>query len=187
MELRKNIVSILYDSKGNELEVTADYIGVNAFAKKIFKMYKDCLDGFGDNADVQEYLNNIFDDESLIEKANDFAFETNEWMKVYLHQKSHHIDGNLNDIDINYPHYRTGVFWAHEYGSREEYEKFVPDMIKRLDDAEDSKRADDDRRYLSLWFFETFGTYGIKYNFDTELSEIEYEYENQERYETAEG
>ena len=47
-------------------------------------------------------------------------------------------------------------------------------MVARLDAAEDSKQADEDREYLMDWYFDAFGTYNIKYNFSNWLSEIVY-------------
>jgi hypothetical protein len=47
-------------------------------------------------------------------------------------------------------------------------------MVARLDAAEDSKQADEDRAYLMDWYFKAFGTFGIKYNFQDTLSEIVY-------------
>ncbi len=53
-------------------------------------------------------------------------------------------------------------------------------MIARLDDNEDSKLANEDRNFLVDWLFETFGTWGISYNFQNEISETLYvEFENQ--------
>ena len=44
---------------------------------------------------------------------------------------------------------------------------------------EDSKQADEDRMYLMDWFFDAFGTFGIKYNFQGFLSDIAYRLEGQ--------
>jgi hypothetical protein len=47
-------------------------------------------------------------------------------------------------------------------------------MIARLDAGEDSKQANEDRDFLVDWFFETFGTHGISYNFQSDISEYLY-------------
>ena len=54
-------------------------------------------------------------------------------------------------------------------------------MIARLDAGEDSEQANEDRDFLVDWFFETFGTWGISYNFQSNISEFLYmEFENQQ-------
>lgn len=45
-------------------------------------------------------------------------------------------------------------------------------MVARLDAAEDSEQANEDRAYLEEWYFKAFGTYNIKYNFSNELEEV---------------
>ena len=96
-------------------------------------------------------------------------------MKNYLHRKSQHMDGNFADLSMDYPKHRTGTFWVSEYdGPVAEYFSLYPDMVARLDAAEDSEQADEDREYLAEWFFDAFGTFGIKYNFSNELDEIAY-------------
>lgn len=47
--------------------------------------------------------------------------------------------------------------------------------------GEDSKQANEDRDFLVDWFFETFGTFGISYNFQSDISEALYvEFEKKE-------
>lgn len=91
-------------------------------------------------------------DDVLLDRAWDMAWDFNADMKKYLHLKDHSICGNFNNIDYDYPHYITGEF---EYNH-----PMVNAMIKRLDDRDDSERANDDRSFLTEWFFETFGTWG---------------------------
>lgn len=179
MKLQKNIVSVTTDRDGNVTSETADYIGVEAFAKEIYNLYKECLDNYDDKEEFEQYINDLYGDQELLKnRAYEFAVEANEDMKRYLHQKDHRIEGNFNNIDYDYPKYRTGAMWASDYdGGLKEFFDLVPDMIKRLDEADDSERADDDREFLSSWFFDTFGTFGIKYNFSNDLAELHYDME----------
>ena len=73
------------------------------------------------------------------------------------------MDGNFADIENDY------------------FDLF-PEMVKRLDAAEDSERANDDREYLSSWYFYAFGTFGIKYNFSNELQDLSYDLEREEEF-----
>ena len=83
-------------------------------------------------------------------------------MERYLHKKDHAIPGNFNDIDYDYPHHINGEF---EYD-----DDLVRDLIKRLDERDMSERTKSDRLWLNDWFFDTFGTFGIRYNFKETMS-----------------
>lgn len=179
MELRKNIVSVTTDRDGKVTSETADYIGVEAFAKEIYNLYKECLDYYEDKEEFEQYINDLYGDQEFLKnRAYEFATKTNEDMKRYLHMDNHRMDGNFANIAEDYPYYRTGTYWAHEskIGS-DEYHLLFPRMVERLDAAEDSDRANDDREYLSSWFFFAFGTFGITYNFDNDLAELHYDME----------
>lgn len=92
-------------------------------------------------------------------------------MKSYLHMKEHTISGNFANIERDYPAHITGTRWSTEYDGDDYFDLF-PQMVARLDAAEDSKQASEDRAYLEEWFFSAFGTFGIEYNFNDELGEI---------------
>ena len=81
--------------------------------------------------------------------------------------------GNFADIEDDYPAHITGTRWPSEYAG-DDYFRLFPQMVARLDSAEDSEQADEDREYLAEWFFDAFGTFGIKYNFSNYLDEIAY-------------
>lgn len=179
MELRKNIVSVTTDRDGNVTSETADYIGVEAFTKEIYNLYKECLDNYEDKEEFEQYINDLYGDQELLKnRAYEFAITANEDMKRYLHMDNHRMDGNFANVKDDYTSYRAGTYWISDFkGSDEEYHNFFPDMVKRLDAAEDSERANDDREYLSSWFFFAFGTWGIQYNFSNDLAELHYDME----------
>ena len=172
--MEKNIVEVVMNNKGEVVEKVADYIGVESFAKVIENLYRECLEKFDDAEDLEEYSADVFE-KNIQSMAWDFTLEANREMKNYLHRKSQHMDGNFADLSMDYPKHRTGTFWVSEYdGPVAEYFSLYPDMVARLDAAEDSEQADEDREYLEEWFFDAFGTFGIKYNFSNELDEIAY-------------
>ena len=180
--MEKNIVTITKNSKGEEIDRTADYIGVEAFAQAIEKIYRGCLDNFEDSQEFEQYINDLYGDQNYIKTAAwEFAVDANEDMKKYLHMSSHRMDGNFANIEQDYPKYRTGTYWSSEYDG-DDYFGLFPEMVKRLDSAEDSERADDDREYLSSWFFFAFGTFGIEYNFSNGLEQIHYDLEEEDAY-----
>ena len=172
--MEKNIVEVVMNNKGEVVEKVADYIGVESFAKTIENLYRECLNNYDNAEDIEELLADCCG-KNIQALAWDFTLEANREMKNYLHRKSQHMDGNFADLSMDYPKHRTGTFWVSEYdGPVAEYFSLYPDMVARLDAAEDSEQADEDREYLEEWFFDAFGTFGIKYNFSNELDEIAY-------------
>lgn len=92
-------------------------------------------------------------------------------MKKYLHLNDQRMDGNFANLSNDYPRHVTGTFWATDYDGDDYYDLY-PQMVARLDAAEDSEQASKDRAYLEEWYFEAFDTHNIKYNFSNELEEI---------------
>ena len=177
--MEKNIVEVVMNNKGEVIEKVADYIGVKSFSAVIESLYRECLENFYDAEDLEEYISDIFE-KNIQSMAWDFTLEANREMKKYLHLPDQHMDGNFADLSMDYPKHRTGTFWASEYeGSVAEYLNLYHDMVARLDAAEDSEQADKDRAYLEEWYFKSFGTFGITYNFSNDLAEIAYSLEQE--------
>ena len=174
--MEKNIVEVVMNNKGEIIEEVADYIGVDSFAKVIESLYNECLENFDNAEDVEEYIGLY--GQNIQSMARDFTLKANKEMKEYLHQKDHRMIGNFANIEDDYPAHITGTVWCSEYDGDDYFDLF-PQMVARLDAAEDSEQADEDRTYLREWFFGAFGTYAIKYNFSNELSEIAYELEQE--------
>lgn len=170
MIVKDNIITTMHDVNGVVVEQQiADYIGIEHFAKTIENLYQGCLANYDNAEDIEEHLADYgFSIQSL---ACDFALKANKDMKSYLHMKDHAISGNFADIKYDYPAHITGTRWSTEYDGNDYFDLF-PQMVARLDAAEDSKQASEDREYLECWFFSAFGTFGIEYNFNCELSEI---------------
>ena len=149
-----------------------EYINVDKMADCIYKILKNARNEMIDEKN-KEFIFKEYSDERLYRLAQEMTYQFNSDMNKYLHMKDHKICGNFNNIDYDYPLYITGeVKYDHE---------MVNAMIKRLDDEEDSQRANDDRDFLVDWFFETFGTFGISYNFQSDMSEALYvEFEKKE-------
>lgn len=169
--MEKNIVEIVSNIKGEVLEKVADYIGVISFSTVVENLYRECLENFDDKEEFEEYFNDLFGEKYIHNEAFRFALYANKEMKKYLHKDSQHMDGNFANLYEDYPKHRTGVWWASDYDG-DDYYDFYPQMVARLDSAEDSEQASKDRAYLEEWYFKAFGTYNIKYNFSNELEEV---------------
>ena len=171
--MEKNIVEVVMNNKGEVLEKVADYIGVISFSTVVENLYRECLENFDDKEEFEEYFNDLFGEKYIHNEAFRFALYANKEMKKYLHLPDQHMNGNFADLSMDYPKHRTGTFWVSEYdGPVAEYFNLYPQMVARLDAAEDSEQADKDREYLEEWYFKAFGTYNIQYNFSNELEEI---------------
>lgn len=151
-------------------EIVKDYIDIDAMHDTLFEMFKEERDNYGDD-EYRDVIESEFDDERLSEEAIELAFQINTDMKRYLHKKDHAIFGNFNNIDYDYPRHINGEF---EYD-----DDLVKDLIKRLDERDMSERTKSDRLWLNDWFFYTFGTFGIRYNFDETMSAAIEEHERE--------
>ena len=168
--MEKNIVEVVMNNNGEVVEKVADYIGVESFAKVIENLYRECLENFDDAENLEEYIADVFE-KNIQSMACDFTLEANREMKKYLHLPDQRMDGNFANLYNDYPRHVTGTFWATDYDGDDYYDLY-PQMVARLDAAEDSEQADKDREYLEEWYFKAFGTYNIQYNFSNELEEM---------------
>ena len=167
--MEKNIWEYVMNGK-EVIEKVADYIGVESFSKVIENLYNECLENFDDADDLREYIADCCG-KTIQDLAREFTLEANREMKKYLHLPDQHMDGNFANLYDDYPRHVTGTFWATDYDGDDYYDLY-PQMVARLDAAEDSEQADKDREYLEEWYFKAFGTYNIQYNFSNELEEI---------------
>lgn len=151
-------------------EIVKDYIDVDAMYDELLEIFKEERDSYGDGK-YRDVIESEFNDDRLSEEAIELAFQINTDMKHYLHNKEHAILGNFNNVDYDYPRHINGEF---EYD-----DDLVKDLIKRLDERDMSERTKSDRLWLNDWFFYTFGTFGIRYNFDETMSAAIEEHERE--------
>lgn len=149
---------------------TKEYMNVSALTDDFFELYKEEREDYRDD-ESSEFLDEEWGDDTLRQYAFEKAVETDSDMNTYLHMKDTHIDGNFNNIRLNYP--------------RENEGETFEEMVARLDANEQSERAQKDRDYLNAWFWETFGTFGLKYNFGDLLSNELYEWQRENERVTA--
>lgn len=147
------------------------YLNVSRLQGELLAIYKEERDGWIDEWN-REFLMCEFSDESLEELAMEKAYEFNEDMRKYLNMSNHKINGNFNNIDYDYPAHINGVIG---YNS-----SLVNAMIARLNAGEQSEQANADRDWLVDWFWETFGSWGLRHNFTDYIAEKLYEFEHGE-------
>lgn len=141
------------------------YINIDRMSECLHQIFKDKREDMIDDENKGFIMDN-FSDEYLEEMSSEMAWQFNSDMMKYLHRPDHKIYGNFNNIDYDYPY--------HIYGEVTYDTPLVSAMIARLDTGEDSKQANEDRDFLVDWFFETFGTQGISYNFQSNIADCLY-------------
>lgn len=128
----------------------------------IKNIYIDALD----ENEVNKYEEEI---ECHAEIAAQDAVES---MRKYVHRKDTRMDGNFCNIREDWED--TPEFIGSEV---QPWGKF-DDMVKSMDD---DTISDEDCKKVQTWcmdlYFRAFGTWGLKYNFQSYISELEYEEE----------
>lgn len=147
-----------------------EYINAKRLAKELLEIYTEVRDQYKDD-DVWPMIEGEYSDDYLEEYAWSQVNVINSDMRTYLNMKDHHIAGNFNNIEYDYPKHITGDY---HYDS-----ELVGAMIARLNANEQSEQADSDRDFLTDWFWDTFGSFGIRYNFSAVIDETAAIYENE--------
>lgn len=153
-----------------------EYIDMEYMQSELSAIYTNARDNFGETEKEKAELQARYDDEYIEELSEIMAEQFNADVKEYLHQDSHSMIGNFNNIDVAYPHH-LGI--TNPFGSFRN-PRLVFEMTERLDANDQSEQSQQDRHWLVDWFFETFGTFGIKYNFENEMSDYLYQIEQEE-------
>lgn len=152
-------------------EYIQDYMNIDELENELYGLYKECLDETVEDVEsgVKDHLLLIYNHEELKEVAAFMANNINYNMHKYLNQDGHSIPGNFMNVERNY-------MWDYKCGR-----KGFEDMVARLDSGDMSEKSKEDREWLRSWFWEAFGSFGLTYNFQSELNGCieDYEYENE--------
>ena len=138
-----------------------EYLNMDSLKSDIRDIYNGVIENWQDEP-YFEFTS--YADKDVVEECVEILAERlNEDMNKYLHMNNHRIEGNFNNVYNDY-------IYIEERG---DYKDFA-DMIRRLDEGLTDEKTNEDRDWLTAWFWSTFGTFGIRYNFETELSEALY-------------
>ena len=165
--MNNTIFSVSKNNKGEIVETMYKYLDTDEMYVKLISMLQEKRDAYCNDDDLHGWY---YDDDQIEEYVQNLVDEFNRDMKEYLHGE-HKIIGNFNNIDYNYNSHLFKVSDG-KYGTDEIKYNFkgVEAMMTRLDNGEDSELANFERKALLSWFWETFGTWGICYNFSDHLS-----------------
>lgn len=150
-----------------------DFLNYESMYECIKAIYEEAIDN---PLDWEEYI-----EEFAHENASRFVDD----MRKYVHQDDTSITGNFNDIQGDWD-YTKESFWVVKNDSDKavEIKPFgsFADMVKGMhEDALTDEQVEIVQTWCEGWFFETFGTFGLKYNFQSFISELEYEREQEEQ------
>lgn len=135
-----------------------EYMNMDSLKSTIREIYDAQIESYKD----EPYFEcTMYADEDIVEdEVNRMAERLNADMKKYLHQSDHRIEGNFNNVERDY-------IYNDKRGSYADFR----DMIRRLDEGVDDERTNEDRDWLTSWFWSTFGTWAIGYNLSTNIGE----------------
>lgn len=114
-----------------------EYIVIESAIEDITEIFRKANEDYGF----------VLDDCDLQQEAVETAFRINDEMNEYLHSEDHHIIGNFCNIDYDWK--------GNDLKQR----------IALLDAGSTSDKAESFREFLTSWFWEAFGTFGLDYNF----------------------
>lgn len=172
--MEKTIFSVSKNRQGVVVEIMYKYLDTDALRESLNNMLQEERDKYC--ANEEDMHGWYYTDDQVADYVEYLVEDFNRSMRTYLHGE-HSICGNFNNIEYDYNKCLFEVSDG-KYGKDEiEYNtKGVEEMITRLDNGEDSELADFERKALLSWFWETFGSWGICYNFNNDLSNDYYDY-----------
>ena len=139
-----------------------DFINYDDMYECIKNIYIDALN----EDEASKYENEI---ECYAEIAAQDAVES---MRKYVHLKNTRMEGNLCNIREDWEY--TPEFIGSEVQTWGKFD----DMVKSMDDETISVDVCMKvQTWCMDWYFRAFGTFGLKYNFQSYISELEYEEE----------
>lgn len=106
-----------------------------------------------------DYYTNI-DSESVMDLCEEEGYRIGyQWandFRTYCNQEDTRIYGNFNNIKVDYELEFKG--------------KYYKDILAKLNNEIDDEETKQFKDWAVDWFFETFGTFGLKYNFGETLT-----------------
>ena len=140
----------------------ANYINIESMKLEVMELLKDTIANL--NFEHEEFVEDELNDEWLEDYASSLVASINNNMKTYLHLADQGIVGNFNRIDVDYCKHITGISGRND--------ELIKNLVSRLDSEDQSEQTKSDLDYMNDWFFDTFGTHGITYNFTNDCCEM---------------
>lgn len=170
--------NVAYKCNGKDVAAFFDF---NDMMETVISILKDAREEMCSNEREKELVMEQYSDELIEELAFEDCCQTNSDMKKYLNKKDHKIIGNFGNIEDDYIKHITGTYWISEYdGSKGDWHEIFPSFVKRMNEMDDSEQSVEDRKWVVEWYFITFGTFGLKYNFQDGIAEYLYEVTNED-------
>ena len=143
-----------------------EYINISRLENELFNVLIAARENYRDDEN-SEIIDYYYNDDSIQEYARTYSEMINNEMHNYLHSASQITPGNFSNVVYDYCNERTGVY-GYDFN-------LFNDMVERLDDGRENKQTKKDRDFLTNWYFDAFGFYWIKYNFQEMIGETIYQ------------
>lgn len=139
------------------------YINLESVKNKIRELIDEVADNYKDDENFE--LLSIADDTECEMLAELHANKINDDMNVYMHRDDTKLYNNFNNIRRDYELEHKGCYYK--------------DLLERLDNGATDEQTNDDREWITGWFWDTFGMENFKYNLSTQVSEELYSLETE--------
>ena len=133
------------------------------------KVYDDFVELFLNCIDDAEMYEDVIED-----YAHNAAISTLEDMRKYVHQQDTSMSGNFADIRQDWNVIKD--FVISEVEPWGDFDEIISTIDEGTISDEDLEKF---QTWCLEWFYTAFGTWGLCYNFQTLISELEYERERE--------
>ena len=137
------------------MNAVKEYMNVAELRNDIKELFEEVISSYEDD---KYFVFTSWANEDFVEEMIDFhTNQINSDMCNYMHRDDTRIDGNFNNIRRDYEREHEGCYYS--------------DLVRRLDEGLQDEQTNEDRDWVNGWFWSTYGTFGIKYNLETEICE----------------
>lgn len=140
------------------------FVNIDKIKGKIRKLIDEVANDYKDEQYFE--LLSIADDTECEMLAEFHANKINDDMDTYMHRDNTKIQGNFNDIRRDYECEHKGCYYKN--------------LLERLDKGATDEQTKADIDWITGWFWDTFGTWGFKYNLSTQIGEELYSIKQEE-------
>jgi len=143
------------------MEQLEKYIDVKRLQDDITKIYLDSFQEFQEE-DKEALRSEGFDDDYIKGRARDSAMRLSRDFVKYCHKSDTNILGNFNDITPD---------------TERRFKVPLKEVLSQIESNQETEITKAFPGFAVEWFFLTFGTAGLAYNFKDEINERLYQIE----------
>lgn len=148
-------------------EFQNNVIDIELMQEKIYGVLVECLNAYENPEKLREYANEINNsDDYLFEVSASWTARIDREMRVYIHRSKHKTIGKWANLEHDYHIHVSGDF------NQDDGNDFRA-MVARIDEGDENKQVESDKKFLAEWYFSAFGGRSIELAFSHELFEYD--------------